>query len=471
MYLSPIGHWGHWRYYSGALLAAAWVLLCGGCRTAARTNAPNPGEQYLTEVATSPPLSSITLPIAVPVRQLVDALNRRTQGLLYEDNSFSDNGGDGLMLRLWRTQSLEIALLPEAVRYRVPLKVWLKKQLLWEEVEIEGELELGLKTTFDISPDWSLRTQTAVEFHEWHSAPKLKTALGDINLQLLANLMLQQSKASLAQTLDRLLQQQVNLRYYAQMAWEALQKPVLLDTAQQLWVKTTPLSIGMLPLITAGDELRTVVSISGHSEVVVGEPPALRPSTALPLLQRLSEAKDEFIVRLSVRVPFAEAERRARALTVGQVFSSGKKQVTVQNVRLWGNGDRLVINTTLSGFFNGEVYLIGRPMLNAAKNCIEIIDLDFHAETRNVLHRTAAWLFSSSFERRIQQALVFPLEENLQALRSSAQQSLREYVIQPGVVLHGTVDTLAVERTRITSAGICADLFTKGQARLKVNSL
>lgn len=452
----------------GQRLVLALLFLFTTCRTAQRASAPNPGEQYRALPTEPLPLSVIAVPISLSVRDLLQVLNQRVQGLLYEDNSFTNNGNDGLMLRLWRARPFEMDVSGQGVRYRVPLKVWAKQQLLLGSAEAEGELNLGLKTVFSIQPDWTLRTQTTVEFHEWLSPPVLKTSLGDINIQPLANLMLNQSKSTLTQSLDRFIAQQLSLRPYAQMAWDALQRPLLFDSVQHLWVKTTPVSLGMTPLVSAGDELRTTLSVTCYNEATLGQRPVFRPNSALPNLETLREIPEGFQVRLTAEVPFTEAEQVARGLLVGQTFSSGKKQVTIQNLRLWGNGDRLVVNTTLQGFFNGDIYLVGKPVFNLAKNRIEVADLDFHADTRNFLHRTATWLFSSTFKRRIGEALVFPLDENLQAMRAAAQETLKQYVIQPGVVLTGTLDSLTLERTLITPAGIRADLYSKGRVHLNI---
>jgi len=442
-----------------------------GCRTAQRLSAPNPGEQYRPLPVGDLPASVITVPITLSVRDLLVSLNQRVQGLLYEDNSFSDNGNDGLMLRVWRARPFDLSMANQVLRYRVPLKIWAKQQVLFGAVEAEGELELGLKTTFSLQPDWSLRTQTAVEFHEWLSSPVLKTRIGDLNIQPLASFMLNQSKNVLTQALDRFIAQQLSLRPYAEMAWETLQKPILLDSAQQLWVKTTPIAIRMTPLLTVREELRTTLSITGYNEVFLGQRPTFRPNSALPNLEFSPEAAEGFQLRISTQVSFAEAERLAREVIVGQRFSSGKKQVTVQNLRLWGNGDRLVVNTTLRGFFNGDIYLIGKPVLNLSQNRIEVAELAFHAETRNFLHRTAAWLFSGAFEKRIGEALQFPLEENLRDLRNAAQQTLQRYEIRPGIVLSGSIDTLAVERTLVTPVGLRADLYATGRVHLNLSGL
>ncbi|MBK9337140.1 MAG: DUF4403 family protein [Lewinellaceae bacterium] len=143
----------------------------------------------------------------------------------------------------------------------------------------------------------------------------------------------------------------------------------------------------------------------------------------------------------------------------------------MQDIKLWGNNDRIVVNSKLAGSFNGSIYFIGKPVMNAAKNRIEVTDLDFHTETRNFLHKTAAWLFSGAIKKRMAESMIFPLDENITAIKSTLQETLQYYPIQPGVVLTGTVDSLTVEKTRVTPTGIRVDLYSKGKLNVAVKGL
>ena len=58
-----------------------------------------------------------------------------------------------------------------------------------------------------------------------------------------------------------------------------------------------------------------------------GEKPTFRENSFLPNLTLLDEAPDDFQMRFATDVPFAEAERLAKNIMVGQVFESGKKKV------------------------------------------------------------------------------------------------------------------------------------------------
>lgn len=456
------------RLYALGLFAA--MGLFSFCTSTKSLNAPNPGEQY-APVADTPLISTLTIPVNIAVNDLTNSLNARLQGVLYDDNSFTDNGNDDLMLKVTKTQPITLFLSGNTFKYRVPVKLWVKQKLFLGTAEAEGELALNLKTTFAINPDWSLQTQTVVEYHEWLAKPVLKTGLGNINIESLANLALNRSKNTLSQTLDRTVSQQFSLKPYVQEAWSALQEPVLLDESYRMWIKTTPLSISMTPLVTDWNSIRAKISVECFNDVTFGEKPAFRENSSLPDLRTITDAPDEFQVRIATDVPFPEAERLARNMMLGQVFESGKKKVTVQDIQLWGNNDRVVVNTKLSGSFNGNIYFIGRPVFNAARNQIEVADLDFHTDTRNFLLKSAAWLFSGPIKKRMRDAMTFPLDQDIADLKKSVQESLNYYQIQPGVVLTGIVDSISVDRTRVTASGIRVDLFSKGKVSVDVKGL
>ncbi|MCK6691067.1 MAG: DUF4403 family protein [Thermoanaerobaculia bacterium] len=457
------------RYFS-IFLILAFLGLFSFCKSAKNASAPHPGEQY-NMVTEAPLISTITIPVNISVHDLVNSINNRLQGVLYEDNSYTDNGKDDLMMKVTKIQPITMSLSGGALKYRVPVKIWAKQKLFIGAAEAEGELALNLKTTYSLNPDWSLSTQTEVEYHEWLAKPVLKTGIGDVGIETLANLALNRSKKTLSQTLDRAVSQQFSLKPYVQEAWTALQAPVLLDEQYRMWIKSTPLSIGITPLVSDWNTIRAKIAVDCLNDVTFGEKPAFRENSNLPNLTHITDAPEEFQVRIATDVPFPEAERLAKNMMVGQVFESGSKKVTVDDLQLWGNNDRVVVNAKLSGSFNGNIYFMGKPVMNVEKNQIEVADLDFHTETRNFLLKSAAWLFSGPIKKRMREAMTFPLDEDISELKQSVQQTLNYYQIQPGVVLTGTVDSITVEKTRITASGIRVDLFSKGKLNVDVKGL
>ena len=457
------------KYLPIALLA---MFMLPFCKSQKMTNAPKPMEQYNNPEET-PLISTLSIPINIPVEDLVRSLNASLSGRpLYEDYSFADNGNDGLMLNAWKSQDISLSLFGNTLKYRVPLKLWMKKELVFgAAAEAEAELALGFKTIFSINQDWTLSTQTEVEYHEWLKRPVLKTGIGDISVETIANLALNRSKKSLAQALDQYVSQQINLRPYVQSAWSAIQAPVLLDSTYQMWSKTTPTSIGMTPLYSYDNSIQAKIAVECINDVTFGAKPTFRPNSMLPNLNLISEAPDDFMMQFATDVPFPEAERLAKNMMVGQVFESGKNKVKVEDILMWGNNDRVVVNTRLSGSFNGNIYFIGKPVFNPKKNIIEVKDLDFHVDTRSFLLRSASWIFQGSIKKKMAAAMVFPMDENINAIKRSAQQTLDYYEIQPGVVLKGTIDSVSVQDVHVTPNSLRVNLFSKGKVNVDVRGL
>lgn len=452
-----------------ALLA---ILLLSFCKSTKVTNAPKPMEQY-NNAEEAPLISTLSIPINIPLNDLVRSLNNSLAGrALYEDYSFTDNNNDGLMLNAWKSQDISLSMYGNTLKYRVPLKLWMKKELVFgAAAEAEAELALNFKTVFNINQDWSLNTLTEVEWHEWIKRPVLKTGIGDISVETIANLALNRSKKTLAQALDQYVTQQINLRPYVQSAWSAIQTPVLIDTTYQMWSKTTPVSIGMTPLSSYNDAIQAKIAVECINDVTFGAKPSFRANSILPNLNLISEAPDDFIMQFATDVPFPEAERLAKNIMVGQVFESGKKKVKVEDILLWGNNDRVVVNTRLSGSFNGNIYFIGKPVFNPKRNMVEVKDLDFHIDTRNFLMRSASWIFSGPIKKKMAAAMVFPLDENISAIKKSAQQTLDYFEIQPGVILKGSIDSVSVQDVHVTPNSLRVNLFSKGKVNVDVRGL
>jgi hypothetical protein len=452
------------------ILFLSFLFPC--CKSGSKIqDAPRPPEQY-TALQEAPQVGSIAIPVSISMDDLTRALNA-TMGskALYEDFSYDDSGGDNLMLSAWLTQGMTVFVSGNTLKYRVPMKLWMKKRFLIGEAEASGELALGFKTTYTINPDWSLSTQTVVEYHEWPVPPSLKTPLGNIGVESISNLALNRSKTTLAQSLDRVVSQQLSLRPYVQSAWDAIQIPTLLSEDYKMWLKTTPTAIGMTPLKSFNNTITATIRVDCLNDVTFGEQPTFRANSGLPNLTQVQEAPEQFDLRFVTDVAYSEAERLAKGMMAGQVFESGGKKVTIQDLQIWGNQGQLVVNSKLAGAFNGNIYFIGKPQYNATKNQIEITDLDYHLDTKNLLHKSASWLFQGPIRRQMAAAMAFPLDENLTALKQSVQETLNRYEIQPGVILTGQLADIKVQDMRLTPEGIRVYLMSTGKVQVDVKGL
>jgi Domain of unknown function (DUF4403) len=452
------------------IMAIWWPF--GSCKAQQKTGEPAaPLEQY-DPYTEEPVTSQLTIPIRITKYELNRLLDAKLTGALYEDYSYDDHGGDGIQMNLWKNGPVQVDVYTNTIKYKIPLKYWLKKKLFIGEAESEGAFEIGFKTTYSLNSDWTLNTTTIAEYHSWTKAPVIKTGWGDVTIEWIANMLLERTKAEVSTEIDKAVKENLNLRQSMMETWVALQAPTLMDTTYQMWLKVTPKTVSMTPLYVDNEAIFAKIGIDCITDVTFGKEPRFRANNDLPALSVVDYFQDEgFRMRVITDLTFGEAERIANMSMKDYVVEAGGKKIKVENLNLFGNGDQMVVKTKLSGDFNGNIYFKGTPYYNTEKIMIEMKDFDYDVETRNFLHRTASWLFSGPIKKKMAESMTFPLDENLWALRSSIQETLNHYQISEGIVCRGTISTLKVEQTALTKGGFRIVLAAEGKVQVDIEGL
>jgi hypothetical protein len=446
------------------IISLITLLLASACKT---TQPARPQEYYENDTFETP-LSTLNLPVRIYKFELEQSINRQLGDVLYDDNNLAD---DGMMLKATRQQKVSLDIDREKISYRVPIKLWVKKDLAFTDVEADGSLALNFTTRYFIKPDWSLETVTEVSSYEWLQKPVVKLGFADLPITSIANIVLNQSKKTLSQSIDEEVKGLFDLKKEIQAAWKELHEPVLLSEEYKTWLLLYPQSIGMTPLQTKNGLVESIIVVTSKPRIFLGEKPVKSNLTNLSPFQFASTQGDDFTLLLDAEIPFSEAERLSKQNMVGETYSYGKKSVKVEDIELFGQGSRLVVNTKLSGSYNGNVYFTGKPVYNAKRNKIELEDADFDFSTRRTLLKTASWLFKGSLVKQVQENIDFYLRENLDETRNMIQEELKNYALAPGINLNGSLAELNVSHVYIAADAIKVRIGLKGKVNVEVKGL
>lgn len=454
-------------------------FLCSACGSSKKISGqpPKPMESYDQNQTTPPPsVSTVHLPIRLSAKELEMLINNKITGVIYDDPSLE---GDDLKVRATKTQPIKIQMAGMAMNYRVPIQIWIFRKLFSSSitgvrgVEAEGEIALLFKTHIQIKPDWTIQPKTEIVGYEWIKNMAVKTGLGNIDVKYIANHLLEKSKTTLTTAIDNAIVQSVNLPQKMNEAWFVMQNPMKVNESYRMWCKITPQNVTMTPLRAAGDALETTLSIEGVTEVAAGETaPKFMANTALPPFKMVeTPSGNDFTVNLSTDIPFSEAERMAKNFAVGQTFEPSGKKITITNLQLFGQQDKMIVNTTFTGSYNGSLYLIGKPVFNPQKNTIELQDVDFELNTKNFLLKSAAWLFDKTIIRKIKESAVFALTDHLNGTKKSLNDLLRHYALNNNVYIEGQIDDLQVQNMTLTPSGIRIHVGSKGKLAVNLEGL
>lgn len=451
-------------YRISTFLVVLSVVILSACKT---SQPARPMEEY--QALQESPSSMLNIPVDIDVRELEKSLNEQLKGLLYEDDDIRD--GDKMMIRAVKRENIRLSVDSNLIKYRVPLALWIKYDLGISKVEADGDIALSFKTAFDISRDWSVTTKTEIEGYDWLEKPRLKMGSFNLPISFIADLVLKNSKSVITRNIDQVVREQFNLRNMVQDAWKQMFQPILVSEAYNTWLTVNPQFIGMTPLQMKGNKIAGTILVEGKPQVRIGQKPGAITPPPLPPLQITRETGDDFTLHINTEITYEEAERLAKAQLQGQTFSQGRRSVSIQDIELYGQGDKIVVNTVLTGSYKGSIYLVGKPVYNHAKNAIDVESLDYTLDTRSFLAKSAGWLLKSAIKKKIEENMNFLLEYNLREMQAQFQQQLSNYKVTEKITLKGELHELGIQNAYLSQESIIVDLALKGKLNVLVKGL
>ncbi len=430
-----------------------------------------PEEVYVTPDYAPKP-SVINLPFYINIADVQNSINKKFNGLIYEDYSLEDN--DNIMVKAWKKEGFAIKYENNQLQYRVPLKLWIKAGWKIEKFgfsvsdyrEINAEIALKFRTTLFVNKDWAITTHTVSDGYEWLSTPVVKIGPVNIPIKFIANSILKKNQDAISSKIDKAVKQNFSLRKYMQDIWLTMQKPIKINDEYNLWLKLNPQEISSTPIVSQNGKIKISMGIRSLVETYMGDEPKVIPNVDLPDLKMLKTLDNNFVINLMADISYKSADTLAKQFLKGKTFTQDKKSVTVTDIKVYGNNDRMVIGTILTGSLNGTIYFTGKPVYDSATATVKIAELDFELETRNALLKTANWLLHNRFVKMIEPSLIFPLGDKLAESKAIIQKELTNNYITKNVLLNGQLKDLNIENIFLTPESIKVAVNFKGNLNL-----
>lgn len=453
---------------------AVLLLLTASCAT---VKIEKPAESYLRD-AVRPQPSIIGFTAEARLADIQAELNRSFSGLVYEDNSLDDNGGDNLMVKAWKQGDIQLTMRDNTIIYRVPLRLWIKAGFkttrlgitLSDYREASGALALMFRTAVSLNSDWTLSTQTETTGYEWLTEPVVKVAGINVPVKFVADLILQKNLRTLSSAIDESVKEYLDLKPYALEAWKSLNQPLILNEEYRVWLSMQTSGFFATPIMAKDGVIRIRTGLQAVIETQVGEKPAAGPPGPLPRLKIGDEAGERVVINASVDIPFAEINRQASQYLSGQTFTQGKRSVKVEAVSIYGSNGKMVAEAKLSGSFRSTVYFKGIPAFDATDSTLMLRDFDFDLATRNVLVKSAAWLYQGGFRNMIARQMVWPMASEIRMIFGEANRQLKNYRLADGVFLRGQLERLSVDDILLTPDGVRPYLSAEGKINVNFSS-
>ena len=437
-----------------------------------------PVENYLQDTVLVQKIpSTISIPFDIAMSDIERQINTTVNGLIYEDNSYTDEDNDNFKCKVWKKSNILItAATNDVFDFTVPIKVWAEKGIgvfgIMRYIPIEFEMNLKFSTRFTIRPDWSVQTFTTPNGYEWISKPKINVGF-DLPVDFIVGKIIDNNHTKFAKSLDDAVAKNMSIKPYVIQAWNAAMQPYLVSEEFHTWVKITPLEISMIPLSTVGRNIKSVIGIKAITETLTGERPFV-PFTVstVPNLRLVSSIPNDFQVGLMSDVLFSEATAIAKRMFIGQKydFQNGKYNIEITDVDVFGSNEFLVIKADIKGSLKGVVYIKGIPVYDPIRKKVVLSNTQFDIKTKNILVKAASWLLEGKMVKMIEDEFGLPVDELITYAKQNIETAMNsEY--RKGIKLSGKIENVQPDKVYLTPTSIVAVVLAKGKVELKVEGL
>jgi Domain of unknown function (DUF4403) len=192
----------------------------------------------------------------------------------------------------------------------------------------------------------------------------------------------------------------------------------------------------------------------------------------LPNISDFSQ-RGGFTLYIAQMLPYDSLNAVANQQAAGKEFSAGKgllkKTVRIDSVRLLGGGEKLFIKVYVSKAIKGVIYLEGKPVWDPVTRILEVNELDYHVDTKQVLVKSAVGLMDGTIAKKMKEYTRYELGAKMDTLRTGLQDQMNREITK-GIFSKGNIFTLQVDKLLAQPTGIFIGGSVKGDLWLEVDA-
>lgn len=422
--------------------------------------------------------SSVTMPVKIPLSEIGNVINASVQNLIFEDKSFTDNNNDQFKVKVWKTRAIRlVGGTQQNLLIEVPLKIWAEKGIgtlgIYSYQNTTFEMVMYFNTQLTFNNNWTMTTKTSPMGFKWVTKPVLDFGKIKVPITSLVETSLKQQQAEFSKTIDEMMISQLNFQNYAVMAWNQFSQPFNISEDYNTWLKITPVSVNISPLVFYGNQIEANIGIDTFSETFTGKkPPSTVPIKTIANFNSVQSLPQKFLLQTTANIPFNQATKIAENMFLGKEFDfrEGRSKIKITSVNVYGEENRVMIEAATEGTIDGVSYISGIPVYDDVKRKIVLTDTKFKLKTKNILQKTATLLFQGKIVKMIEDEYGIPTAELEDSSKKSIEETFNKEYYR-GLKMQGKVYKLKPSQILLSPVGITAIIDTEAQLKLLVQGM
>ncbi len=458
-----------------------FLLTVFACKTV-KITPPKP--QPFSNVEPAKPNSIIGLPINIFTEGIAKSINKKFIGILYKDTSFADNENDKVKYDIIKRADIKVITANNALEIHAPLHINFTYLFKFFGVDktISNSLNLTVKftTTPMIDRDWNLVLNSKGKI-VWDDLPVINLGITKLDLPNIFGTLIKGFVNKMALKIDKEFPKAVNINNLVSNAWKSLAEPILLDSANKVWLITKPKNLFVTPIVYTPNKMQIKLGLSSVVELVSGVKPVIDSfSDKLPPLRQVSDFKEFTKLNLSASVTYQQMNEGLAKHFLNNPFSleTFDYKVNVLDAQVFNYGNKVLLALKIDGKVRkgfigkkvkGIIYATGVPIYNPKNKSIEIKQFDFELKTRDVLVKAATWLLNSKeFKQNIENNLVYSIADQLNEARLNANDAVNTKMLDM-IDIKGHIKSLEPADIYVTPTALVINIISEGNIEINLN--
>jgi hypothetical protein len=209
------------------------------------------------------------------------------------------------------------------------------------------------------------------------------------------------------------------------------------------WLQMNPQRLRVNNLFAKDDSLHVYLGLSAKPVISFEKPKEI--TSTLPTMSGFS-SNQGFSIFLDALLNYDSLSQIINRQLVNTEFDLNKgpvkKKFIIRGCSLYGqDNEKLIIKIDFGGTNDGTFYLTGRPVYDALKKTIEVKDMDFDIKSKNMLLKTADWLFTRAIVNEISKYTRYDLTSYIDTAKANINKQLNHEWIK-GVSSYGSMNDI-----------------------------
>lgn len=439
-----------------------------------------------TEDAVPLPNSVVHLPLVFKFASLEKTINTLYNGVLYEDTSFNNNGGDNVKIRVTKIAPITLKPYGDSLGITCPIHInlvyryqnnSLSETFSTDLLSISATksadfyMDAILGTKLFIGGEWTVKTKT-IGSYKWRKPPYIEVAGINIPVEKLVHSQIQTQINDVAKLIDETFVKEYPIKDMMTKLWYQIQNPYKVDDSLNLWLTLSPQTVSYVHPFVKGAQLESGVKITAKVEANVGQFSGKQNITQLPSLKRMVKPASGMEIWMKSGATYNEISRLSRAMLVDSVYKDedSKSEITIKDVAVYGNRDVLEFKIQVDGFtkkllvkknIKGVVYLRAIPVLDSLKQEIKLTQVDYDLNSKDLFLKATSAVLANAVKKAVEKNVVVDLKPYLKDAKVSINSTLKQFDTEY-IRFNGQVSNISINKIYLTDEGIRFLIFLKG---------